>query len=180
MKNSYEIRGEKTVITLRCYGKKDHGVVILETIIDTEKLHDISKYNTWEGRYNKSNNEYYVQVAYKNNKKVKRFFLHRLLMDPPEGMVVDHINKNPLDNRIENLRIITQAQNCQNRKELSSNNKSGVRNVSWNAALSKWLVKIKIHGKSHYFGVYKELEDAKKVADEKRKILFPYRVADDL
>ena len=40
--------------------------------------------------------------------------MHRFLMNPPKGMVVDHINGNGLDNRRCNLRICTQLQNSQN------------------------------------------------------------------
>jgi hypothetical protein len=44
------------------------------------------------------------------------FNLHRLIMDPPKGMMVDHINGDGLDNRKCNLRICTAAQNAANRR----------------------------------------------------------------
>lgn len=44
----------------------------------------------------------------------KRMSMHRLLLNPPTGMEVDHVNGNGLDNRRENLRICTVAQNRQN------------------------------------------------------------------
>jgi len=42
--------------------------------------------------------------------------MHRIIMDPPKGMDIDHINGNTLDNRKENLRICTRSQNSQNKK----------------------------------------------------------------
>ena len=41
-------------------------------------------------------------------------FLHRIVMGEPEDLVVDHINGDPLDNRRENLRIVTQQENNMN------------------------------------------------------------------
>lgn len=46
----------------------------------------------------------------------KLIFLHKFIMDCPEGMIVDHINRNPQDNRKQNLRICTPQQNVWNRK----------------------------------------------------------------
>jgi hypothetical protein len=54
--------------------------------------------------------------------------MHRVVMDAPKGMDVDHINGNPLDNRKSNLRICTRAQNCQNKK-LRRDSASGFKGV---------------------------------------------------
>lgn len=49
--------------------------------------------------------------AYRRGRKIA---LASLLMSPPEGMVVDHINRDPLDNRRSNLRVVTIAENGRN------------------------------------------------------------------
>ncbi|MBN2128091.1 MAG: HNH endonuclease [Sedimentisphaerales bacterium] len=58
-----------------------------------------------------------------------RLAMHRAIMRPPKGMVVDHINGNGLDNRRCNLRICTVAQNCANRRPLR-NRASSYKGVS--------------------------------------------------
>jgi hypothetical protein len=46
----------------------------------------------------------------------RKLLIHRIVLDAPAGMDVDHINGDPLDNRKENLRICTRSENCRNRK----------------------------------------------------------------
>ena len=54
--------------------------------------------------------------------------MHRVIMDPPKGMDIDHINGDTLDNRKENLRICTRSQNAQNKK-LRRDSASGYKGV---------------------------------------------------
>jgi len=78
---------------------------------------------------------------------------------------IDHINGNSLDNRIENLRDVTQAENNRNIKR-SALNKSGCTGVSWRKDSNKWVVKIGVRGKSKSFGSFKDFELAELVANE--------------
>ena len=88
-----------------------------------------------------------------------RVKLHRFIMDPPDDMVVDHINHNPLDNRKSNLRICTTQQNNMNRKT-NSNNISGTAGVHWNKSNCKWRARIAVAGKSISLGCYSTKEEA--------------------
>ena len=60
-------------------------------------------------------------LANVNGKKIK---MHRMLMNPNDDMCIDHINRRPYDNRIDNLRIVTHAENMRNKSIYSSNTSS--------------------------------------------------------
>jgi hypothetical protein len=77
--------------------------------IDDIDRHLLSKYNWYV-----SNSGYAVATDYTDYQKT--FLLHRLIMDAPQGLEVDHINHDKLDNRRSNLRIVTHKKNTQNRK----------------------------------------------------------------
>lgn len=100
----------------------------------------------------------------------KLYWLHRVIFLHQHGYMpshVDHINMNPTDNRVENLRAASKSQNMQNTR-LRANNKSGLKNVSWNNRLRKWHVQMNIKGKHTHIGVFEDLELAKFVASEYR------------
>lgn len=92
--------------------------------------------------------------------------LHRFIMHPPKGLQVDHINRNKLDNRRCNLRIVTNQQNHFNRP-VNKNNTSGVTGVSYNKAAKKWACQISLNGRCKFSGLF----DTKEEAIAKRKSL---------
>lgn len=80
---------------------------------------------------------------------------------------IDHVNGNPVDNRIDNLREATRSQNNYNTKIRTDNN-SGHKNVSWHKQRNKWTVRFRIDGKYKSYGLYDCLELASLVASELR------------
>lgn len=100
--------------------------------------------------------------------------LHRLIMaykcgaDAIFGKVVDHINNDPLDNRLCNLRACTQGENSRNRK-LNKNNKSGFKGVYWMKDRSKWKAHLHEGGYPYYLGLYETAEEAAKAYDAEAK-----------
>lgn len=77
---------------------------------DFEFLSEYSWYANWQG------NKFYATTGLydPDTQKTTQLRMHTLLMQPPAGMVVDHINGNSLDNRRENLRVCTQSENLFN------------------------------------------------------------------
>ena len=99
--------------------------------------------------------------------------MHRVVMarvlgrDLLKSEFVDHINNVRTDNRRENLRIASNAQNMSNRQGPQANNKAGFKGVCWSAQCRKWLAQI-AHNKQHfYLGVHIQIEDAAKAYDRK-------------
>jgi hypothetical protein len=76
----------------------------------------------------------------------------------PDQML-DHINRNPDDNRIINLRLANNSQNQQNSKT-RSDNVCGIKGVQFIVGEKKWRSRISIHGKTKCLGRYDTLEKA--------------------
>ena len=89
-----------------------------------------------------------------------RFSTHRIIFSMHHGWCpdfVDHVNGNPLDNSIENLRPATRSQNMYNRK-LNANNTSGVKGVYWCAPKKAWVAQIAVNAKRRSLGTFKTKE----------------------
>ena len=100
--------------------------------------------------------------------KAKPFKAHRLVFLYHNGYLpelIDHIDGNKLNNRIENLREASKQENCQNQK-VRLTNSSGVKGVSWHKANKKWVVSVCKNYKSHYCGIFEDKELAELVAME--------------
>ena len=72
---------------------------------------------------------------------------------------IDHININPLDNKIENLRVVNNSQNLKNRNKFK-NCSSKYKGVSWYKPTNKWRADILIDGKRKYLGYFTNEEEA--------------------
>jgi hypothetical protein len=100
--------------------------------------------------------------------KAKSFKAHRLTFLYHYGYLpelVDHIDGNRLNNRIENLREASKQENAQNQK-VRLTNSSGVKGVSWHKVNKKWKVALCKNYKPYYFGSYEDKELADLVAIE--------------
>lgn len=97
----------------------------------------------------------------------KRYYTHRLIFMMFHGYMpkeIDHIDRNKLNNKIENLRSVTKAENVANQK-IRTDNTSGVRGISWNKSTKKWLVLKQQNNVRKYLGLFDSLELAKKSLD---------------
>ena len=94
--------------------------------------------------------------------------IHRIIFTMNHGYMpefIDHIDGNPSNNKIENLREATHSQNQCN-KSKQSNNTSGIKGVSWVTKRNKWVVRVQLNKNSHQLGYFKDLELAELVAIE--------------
>jgi hypothetical protein len=97
--------------------------------------------------------------------------LHRLLVNAPEGTVVDHISGDTLDNRKCNLRITNWAGNARNHG-LANNNTSGYRGVHFNKSKKRWKAVIYYNKKGISLGYYPSMELASFIYEEATKVIF--------
>jgi hypothetical protein len=81
---------------------------------------------------------------------------------------IDHIDNNPSNNKIENLRIANSSEQKWN-KRTYKNNSSGIKGVYWNQPSKKWLARIAKNGKRHHLGLFENLEDARIAVEKARK-----------
>lgn len=105
-----------------------------------------------------------------NNKRI-RTSMHRMVMGENAGKYTDHINGNKLDNRRENLRICTNAQNMRNIAPKKQNS-SGFKGVTWQKDCSRWKAQIKVNYKNIHIGIFKIKEDAARAYNEAAKKYF--------
>jgi hypothetical protein len=87
--------------------------------------------------------------------------------DIPEGMDIDHIDGNKLNNKLENLRLATRSENFYN-VGLKKNNTSGAKGVCWNKQNQNWRVRVHIDKKVIEIGSFEDFEMAALVASEFR------------
>jgi len=97
--------------------------------------------------YRNSENQTYYRIISINNKQEPAHRLAYLYVtgNYPKNKI-DHVDGDGLNNRIDNLRDVTDAENAKN-KRLSVKNKSGMNGVSWDKANKKWVVRISANGK---------------------------------
>jgi hypothetical protein len=143
----------ETLIVLEDKNHRKVGYAKIDTLMyakcKTEKWH-----LTGRSRNNghRGNTEY---VCNTNGVPLHRF----ILGEPAEGYVIDHINRDGLDNRVCNLRFATFSQNNMN-KGVPKNNTSGCTGVGWHKTEGKWRARIKINGKSIELGHFVQKKDA--------------------
>ena len=130
-------------------------------IVDATDAHLVSGEN-WQFSSHPTT-EYAGRSQWAGNRYVK-VKLHRVLMNAPDGLQVDHIDGNGLNNRRCNLRLVTNTQNCWNQRR-AKNNTSGYRGVSFDARRGCWQANIRVNGKLKYLGRFETPKDASAAYD---------------
>ena len=104
------------------------------------------------------------------NCKISQLVAMAFLNHKPCGhnLVVDHIDNNPLNDRLYNLQLITQRQNCSKDKKGSSK----YTGVTWDKRKNKWKAHIRIKQKLRYLGYYKKEQEAAQAYQNELKKLY--------
>ena len=104
---------------------------------------------------------YVGQTVYnQKTKKCHQVKLHKVLLWCPKGYMIDHINGNRFDNRLNILRIVTSQQNSLNRRKTVKKRKSKFKGVSTWSSSKKWIAQISKKGKYQYLGSFKTEKEA--------------------
>lgn len=142
-------------------------------------LCDISDWNTQKDfTWFMSKNGYVITHKTINRKQTPVYF-HLEIMSRKTGFVVDHINRNRLDNRKENLRIVDYEINAINSGMYKSNT-SGIKGVHKRKDTGKWTSHITVNHKTIWLGCYSSLEDAKQARKEAEKKYFEPLLGDTI
>ena len=103
----------------------------------------------------------------------KCFYLHRIIWMMQYGEMpelLDHVDGNRQNNKIENLRLANRFENSHN-KQINKNNTSGVKGVYWHRKAKKWAAQITKHNKHYSLGVFETKELAAEFVALAREML---------
>ena len=126
-------------------------------IVD-DKDYEIHGHLRWHAQRDKCN--FYAARGIETKNGPRNLRLHRIIAGAKPGQIVDHVNRNSLDNRRINLRICSHAENGRNRTGPQSNSTSGYRGITWNKQVKKWMARIGFNNSRIYLGIFKSLDDA--------------------
>jgi hypothetical protein len=137
-------------------------------IVDPEDYEKLSKYkwhiNTGRGTF------YAARCQWdRKEKKTKSVKMHREIMKIADGLYVDHINGNGLDNRKVNLRAVTMLENSWNMQKIRRKCWSRYKGVTWNKREKRWVAQVMARGKINFLGGFDVEREAAKAYDEAAK-----------
>ena len=120
------------------------------------------------GNWCLSNKGYAIHYTRINGQR-RVLYMHRVILSAPPDLQVDHINRDRLDNRRENLRFATRSQNQAN-KGRPINNSSHYKGVSWNKG--RWEARIRYAGRRINLGRYDDAYSAALAYDAASRLLY--------
>lgn len=148
--------------------------------IDDEDYELVTRYKWHANPKTFKNGKVYVRAAariwHKEEKRYYNWTLANWIMQPSKGLVVDHINRDPLDNRRRNLRICTQSENIFNKESSNLNRTSKYRGVHFDKSRAHrkkhWMANLNHEGKSYRIGRFETEVEAAKAYNKLAKELY--------
>lgn len=126
-------------------------------LVDDE---DFEWLNQWKWYCEPHRQTFYAvrRIRLSGNKR-KTIRMHRLILDAPEGVLVDHKHGNGLDNRRFEIRLATHSENGFNRGK-TVNNSSGLKGAYWQKQINRWYSRITVNKKNIYLGTFSTAREA--------------------
>lgn len=135
-----------------------------ETQVDDSEFDGLSRWQ-WKARKKEPRGSWYAYRHEKVDGKWRNVSMARQIMGEPAGKLVDHKNGDTLDNRRENLRVATNAQNQHNQRRLRSDNTTGYKGVWFHRVTGRWGAQIQV-GERHIQAGYADTpEGAARIYD---------------
>ena len=140
-------------------------------LVDPEDYDKINKYK-WNAYRGYSSYYSKRKIYNRKNGSQRTVYMHRYIMNAPKGLMVDHINHNGLDNRKENLRLATRAENTRYSKKSKNKFSSNYKGVHYITKAKRWRAMITFEGKTIYIGQFRDEISAAKAYDRAAKKYF--------
>jgi hypothetical protein len=167
-------KGSSVLIELKKYlGKFMKEIKLTRgkiALVDDEDYYNLM-YWSWCATPNRG--KYYAKRATIKNGKYKMIPMSNTIMNPPEGMIVDHIDHNGLNNQKSNLRTCTYSQNCVH--AIHKKTKTGYRGVYEDKryflrnSIRKYRIELTVNMKRKSFGTFTDPKEAARVYNELTK-----------
>jgi hypothetical protein len=164
-------------------GRMNYATIIVRGVNGTPSREckvDVSDYDwlsQWRWQQSRPNDGYArrsVRLGHHKDRRYSTIYMHRLITGVSDEFEVDHINGDHFDNRRENLRIVSRAENMQNRTV--ARNASGYRGVDLH--VGRYAARATIGGRKVYLGRYDTADEAHEVVSAWRRAHMPFSSVD--
>ena len=130
---------------------------------------DYIRLSQWRWCCSKARDTSYAIRNGSRRSAARKIYMHRVIANTSNNLVCDHINHDGLDNRKQNLRNCTQAQNIRNTRQIKKTTTSKFKGVHYRQDRKKWTAKIHTDGTQKYLGIFADEIEAAKAYDKAAK-----------
>ena len=135
-------------------------------LVDDENFEWLNQWKWYASKTGRVENELWYGIRMVcNSGKRRSISMHRVILDAPSGVGVDHINHDGLDNRRANLRFSNQSQNTANSRKQDGCS-SRYKGVCWDKQHQKWRAGIMKNYKHIFLGLYSDEVETARAYDE--------------